>query len=91
MSGKAEYGEPWAMEHGRVETPRAEIVTYPGTPGQGDRIVACVNALSGISDPERFMEDVRILYKSHTGPLNRDEYAEMSEAVSRLAAQLKGE
>ena len=65
---------------------------------QGRRIVQCVNALSGIADPEQFMADVRELV-GNAAATDCKEFTMSGRAPcgfcvvclrARLAAQLKG-
>lgn len=66
MSG--EFGEPWVKHHVanlRPREPLAIAIRNRLAPADGfsgveiDRIIACVNALAGIEDPEAFVREAK--------------------------------
>ena len=56
-----------------------------------DRIVACVNAMAGVPDPEKLMAAVRRLAEAYKQSYDIDTMFQVSKAVVDIAAALKGE
>ena len=73
MSEPVDYGEPWEVDQDDdCDTSFCDILHRNGTVAIGSdlikhkasRIVACVNALAGIEDPEAFMDQLKEVLRS---------------------------
>lgn len=84
------YGEPWRIEDTYVARDFEGTEHMFRSPSIDDdrRIVACVNALAGISDPEQFMADVREVLEHYAHYGYPDFYAENLAALKRAAEAL---
>lgn len=76
--GEGKYGEPWVKScmYGRykeqnIRDRAGRLIEVDIDPDRVDRIVACVNAFSGVDDPEAFMAAVREVMTWEVSPLGR--------------------
>lgn len=87
---KPQYGEPWGHALGdssrEILTIDYDIVTADATPGDGDRICACVNAMAGIKSPAKARKvlEAVIVYCSPVKATNV--YAACEETIDKLTA-----
>jgi len=78
--------EPWQVDNLRVEDSAKSIVALTQSEANAKRIVACVNACEGISDPEKWIEVARNLADDSLKVVaNNDALVEALQKIADLA------